>query len=78
MRADEVFLVGTTIDVLPVVYVDGQKINNGIPGPMTSALQQRFTELVAHLGSLIPNRRIWKVSRIREGSSLPFEQEKQA
>jgi D-alanine transaminase len=47
--ADEVFLVGTTIDVLPVVYVDGQKINNGIPGPMTSALQQGFTELVAHL-----------------------------
>jgi D-alanine transaminase len=47
--ADEVFLVGTTIDVLPVVYVDGQKINNGIPGPMTSALQQRFTEFVAHL-----------------------------
>jgi len=47
--ADEVFLVGTTIDVLPVVYVDGQKINNGIPGPMTSALQQRFTDLVAHL-----------------------------
>jgi D-alanine transaminase len=50
-EADEVFLVGTTIDVLPVVYVNGQKINNGIPGPMTSALQQRFTDLVAHLTS---------------------------
>jgi branched-subunit amino acid aminotransferase/4-amino-4-deoxychorismate lyase len=50
-QADEVFLVGTTVDVLPVVYVNGQKINNGIPGPMTCALQQRFTDLVAHLTS---------------------------
>jgi len=31
-KADEVFLVGTTIEVLPVVNVDGKKIHNGIPG----------------------------------------------
>ena len=48
-QADEVFLVGTTIEVLPVVNVDGQKIHNGIPGPLTCALQQRFTNVVSHL-----------------------------
>jgi D-alanine transaminase len=48
-QADEVFLVGTTIEVLPVVSVDGQTIHNGTPGPVTCALQQRFTDLVAQL-----------------------------
>ncbi len=48
-QADEVFLVGTTIEVLPVVNVDGQKIHNGIPGPVTCALQKDFTNLVAGL-----------------------------
>ncbi len=48
-EADEVFLVGTTIEVLPVVNVDGKKIHNGIPGPNTCALQQRFTDVVARI-----------------------------
>ncbi len=48
-QADEVFLVGTTIEVLPVVNVDGQAIHNGNPGPVTCALQQRFTDRVAQL-----------------------------
>lgn len=48
-QADEVFLVGTTIEVLPVVVVDGQTIQDGIPGPMTCALQQHFTNVVSHL-----------------------------
>jgi branched-subunit amino acid aminotransferase/4-amino-4-deoxychorismate lyase len=49
--ADEAFVVGTTIDVLPVVNVDGKKIHDGIPGPVTCALQKDFTNLVAHLTS---------------------------
>ena len=48
-QAEEVFLVGTTIEVLPVVNVDGQTVHNGKPGPVTCALQQYFTELVAQL-----------------------------
>ena len=48
-EAEEVFLVGTTIEVLPVVNVDGKKIHNGIPGPLTCSLQQRFTDVVARL-----------------------------
>ena len=48
-EADEVFLVGTTIDVLPVVNIDGQAVHNGTPGPVTSSLQQGFADLVANL-----------------------------
>lgn len=49
LGADEVFLVGTTIEILPVVNVDGKIIRNGIPGPITCSLQQRFANLVAQL-----------------------------
>jgi D-alanine transaminase len=48
-HAEEAFLVGTTIEVLPVVNVDGQAIHNGKPGPVTEALQDYFSELVAKL-----------------------------
>ena len=48
-EADEVFLVGTTIEVLPVVVVDGQIIHEGNPGPVTCAMRQRFRDIVASL-----------------------------
>ena len=48
-EADEVFLVGTTIEVLPVTNIDGQGVNNETPGPVTLSLQQQFSELVAHI-----------------------------
>lgn len=48
-QAEEVFLVGTTIEVLPVVNIDGQTVHNGKPGPVTCALQEYFSELVARL-----------------------------
>jgi D-alanine transaminase len=44
--ADEVFLTGTTVEVLPVVRVDGTMIGNGRPGPISQLLQQRFQEAV--------------------------------
>jgi D-alanine transaminase len=47
--ADEVFLVGTTIEVLPVVKIDGKTIGSGDPGPVTRSMQQRFADVVAHL-----------------------------
>ncbi len=49
--ADEVFLVGTTIEILPVVNVDGQGIKDETPGPITSALQEQFFALVSDLSS---------------------------
>jgi D-alanine transaminase len=48
-EADEVFLVGTTIEVLPVTNIDGQGVNNETPGPVTLSLQKQFSELVAHI-----------------------------
>ena len=40
LRADEVFLSGTTTEALGVVGVDGQRIGDGKPGPVTLKLYQ--------------------------------------
>jgi D-alanine transaminase len=45
-RVSELFLTGTTTEVLPVVRVDGQNIDNGRPGPITGRLQEAYTEAV--------------------------------
>lgn len=44
--ADEVFLTGTTVEVLAVVRVDGKVISDGLPGPITRRLAAGFTGLV--------------------------------
>lgn len=41
-RADEVFLTGTTVEVLAVVNIDGRTIGAGQPGPVTRELAGRF------------------------------------
>lgn len=43
--ADEVFLTGTTVEVLAVVRVDGKVIKDGRPGPITQRLAAAFTGL---------------------------------
>jgi D-alanine transaminase len=43
--SDEVFLAGTTVEVLPVVLLDGRPIGTGRPGPVTSRLADRFTQI---------------------------------
>lgn len=43
--ADEVFLTGTTVEVLAVVRVDGKVIKDGLPGPITQRLAAGFTSL---------------------------------
>jgi branched-chain amino acid aminotransferase len=40
--ADEVFLTGTTREIMPIVQVDARTIGSGTPGPVTKALHQRF------------------------------------
>jgi len=42
--ADEVFLTGTTVEVVGVVRVDGKPIGVGVPGPVTQRLAKWFTE----------------------------------
>lgn len=41
---DEVFMTSTTRDVTPVVAVEGRKIGNGVPGPLTRQIQHTFAE----------------------------------
>jgi branched-chain amino acid aminotransferase len=44
--ADELFLTGTTREVMPVVTVDDRSIGNGLPGPVTTKLHRTFRRLV--------------------------------
>ncbi|HEY1172423.1 MAG TPA: D-amino-acid transaminase [Verrucomicrobiae bacterium] len=44
--ADEVFLMGTTVEVMPVVEMEGSKIAHGQAGPVTRKLQVAFDQCV--------------------------------
>ncbi len=39
---EELFLVGTTTDVMPVVVLNGKPVGSGAPGPITSRLVTEF------------------------------------
>jgi branched-chain amino acid aminotransferase len=43
--ADECFLTGTAAEVIPVVKLDGRRIGDAAPGPITRDLMQRFHRL---------------------------------
>ena len=45
LSASEVFLTGTTVEVLPVVHIDGQAIGAGVPGPLSQLLSRRWEAL---------------------------------
>jgi len=45
-KAQELLLVGTTVEVTPVVEVDGWQVGDGKPGPITRKLQRAFSEMV--------------------------------
>lgn len=42
--ASEVFLTGTTVEVLGVIRIDGKPIGDGEPGPVTRSLAKRFLQ----------------------------------
>ena len=44
--ADEVFFVGTAVEVTPIRSVDRVKVGQGHRGPITEAIQQRFFQIV--------------------------------
>jgi D-amino acid aminotransferase len=46
-RADEVFVTASTIEVLPIVRIDGRRIGDGRPGVTTRALQDAYRAAVA-------------------------------
>ncbi len=41
-EADELMIVGTTVEIMPVIQVGDFKIGSGKPGPITLELQRRF------------------------------------
>lgn len=43
--ADECFLTGSAAEVIPVVELDGRKIGDGKPGPITKDLNEKFKQL---------------------------------
>lgn len=43
-RADEMFLAGTTTEVMPLVRIDGRQIGAGKPGPITRRLLEAYRE----------------------------------
>lgn len=49
-RVSEVFLAGTTVEIMPVVRVDGAAVGDGKPGPTTKRLQQLFRERTGNEG----------------------------
>jgi D-alanine transaminase len=44
--ADEVFLLGTSTEVMPVVQIDGKPVNSGKPGEITKKIQQSYQTLI--------------------------------
>lgn len=44
--ASEVFLTGTTVEVLGVIRIDGKPIGDGEPGPVTRSLAKRFLQQI--------------------------------
>jgi len=54
--ADEVFFVGTAVEVTPIRSVDKIKVGNGQPGPITRRIQEEFFALTS--GSK-PDRHNW-------------------
>ncbi len=49
LAADEVFITGTTVEITPVVSVDGSAIAVGRAGAVTSKLQQAFEQEIERL-----------------------------
>ncbi|MGH7482823.1 MAG: aminotransferase class IV [Longimicrobiales bacterium] len=45
-HAEELFLSGTTTEIMPIVRVDGRKILDGEPGPVTQKLLREYREMV--------------------------------
>jgi D-alanine transaminase len=44
--ADEAFLTSTTMEITPIVEIDGHAVGSGSPGPVTRRLQEAFQGLI--------------------------------
>jgi D-alanine transaminase len=44
-HADELFVTGTTLEVMPITTVDGRRIGEGRPGPVATRLLEAYRAL---------------------------------
>jgi branched-chain amino acid aminotransferase len=51
--AEEVFITGTAAEVCPVAVVDGKKIGDGVPGPVTKHIMAAFQRFARSTGTPI-------------------------
>ena len=54
IQADELFFTGTAAEVLPITFVDKNKISNGKRGPITKILQSKYSNHVRGEHILFP------------------------
>jgi D-alanine transaminase len=47
-RVEELFLSGTTTEIMPVATVDGKRIGQGTPGAITRRLREAFAQRIGH------------------------------
>ncbi len=50
-RADELMILGTLSEVMPVVRLEGRPVGNGQPGPVTRGLQRALRERIDRLAA---------------------------
>ncbi|MEI6325018.1 MAG: aminotransferase class IV [Gemmataceae bacterium] len=48
MKFDEMFMAGTTTEIIPILSVDGKPVGNGTVGPVTIALRKAFLDYLNH------------------------------
>ena len=51
---DELFVTGTSVDILPVVLVDGRPIGDGTPGPVSVRLRHEYLRFITDEAVLEP------------------------
>jgi len=49
--ADEVFIVNTGWEILPVVEADGRVIGSGVPGPLTRCIHEGYRKIIEALNN---------------------------
>ncbi len=47
-KADELFLTGTTTEIMPLVQMDRDKVGDGKPGPVTRKLIEAYDAMIAN------------------------------
>ena len=52
-NADEVFVCGTVGEIVPVKAIDGKKIGQRLPGPITEKFAQEYRKMTQRLGEPI-------------------------